>query len=110
VISEAAASKQAEVYGVLAIALHSRPKRARYFFRRSASFMIFRLRRETENRILPASERLHAGLGIRDIILPGEMKTLLNKAIEAKKVSEANLISRREELAAKSIASSIPLN
>jgi regulator of protease activity HflC (stomatin/prohibitin superfamily) len=40
------------------------------------------------------------GLGIRDIILPGEMKNLLNKVIEAKKASEANLISRREELAA----------
>jgi regulator of protease activity HflC (stomatin/prohibitin superfamily) len=40
------------------------------------------------------------GLGIRDIILPGEMKVLLNKVIEAKKASEANLISRREELAA----------
>ncbi len=40
------------------------------------------------------------GLGIRDIILPGDMKMLLNKVIEAKKASEANLISRREELAA----------
>lgn len=40
------------------------------------------------------------GLGIRDIILPGEMKNLLNKVIEAKKAAEANLISRREELAA----------
>ncbi|MEK7992243.1 MAG: slipin family protein, partial [Planctomycetota bacterium] len=30
-------------------------------------------------------------LGIRDIILPGEMKTLLNKVIEAKKASEANI-------------------
>jgi regulator of protease activity HflC (stomatin/prohibitin superfamily) len=40
------------------------------------------------------------GLGIRDIILPGDMKILLNKVIEAKKASEANLISRREELAA----------
>jgi len=38
------------------------------------------------------------GLGIRDIILPGEMKALLNKVIEAKKASEANIISRREEL------------
>jgi regulator of protease activity HflC (stomatin/prohibitin superfamily) len=39
-------------------------------------------------------------LGIRDIILPGEMKALLNKVIEAKKASEANLIARREETAA----------
>jgi regulator of protease activity HflC (stomatin/prohibitin superfamily) len=39
-------------------------------------------------------------LGIRDIILPGEMKVLLNKVIEARKAAEANLISRREETAA----------
>ena len=38
--------------------------------------------------------------GIRDIILPGDMKELMNKVIEAKKMSEANLISRREEIAA----------
>jgi regulator of protease activity HflC (stomatin/prohibitin superfamily) len=38
--------------------------------------------------------------GIRDIILPGEMKDLLNKVTEAKKASEANLIVRREETAA----------
>jgi regulator of protease activity HflC (stomatin/prohibitin superfamily) len=38
--------------------------------------------------------------GIRDIILPGEMKDLLNKVIEAKKAAEANLIVRREETAA----------
>ena len=39
-------------------------------------------------------------IGIRDVILPGDMKTLLNKVIEAKKASEANVISRREETAA----------
>ena len=39
-------------------------------------------------------------LGIRDIILPGEMKDLLNKVTEAKKAAEANLITRREETAA----------
>ena len=39
-------------------------------------------------------------LGIRDIILPGDMKVLLNKVIEAKKAAEANLITRREETAA----------
>jgi regulator of protease activity HflC (stomatin/prohibitin superfamily) len=38
--------------------------------------------------------------GIRDIILPGEMKELLNKVTEAKKAAEANLIVRREETAA----------
>ena len=40
------------------------------------------------------------GLGIRDVILPGEMKTLLNKVTEAKKAAEASLITRREETAA----------
>jgi regulator of protease activity HflC (stomatin/prohibitin superfamily) len=40
------------------------------------------------------------GLGIRDVILPGDMKELFNKVTEAKKAAEANLISRREEIAA----------
>ncbi len=39
-------------------------------------------------------------LGIRDVILPGDMKFLLNKVTEAKKAAEANLIVRREETAA----------
>jgi regulator of protease activity HflC (stomatin/prohibitin superfamily) len=39
-------------------------------------------------------------VGIRDVILPGEMKTLLNRVTEAKKSAEANLIVRREETAA----------
>jgi len=39
-------------------------------------------------------------LGIRDVILPGEMKTLMNKVTEAKKAAEASLITRREETAA----------
>jgi regulator of protease activity HflC (stomatin/prohibitin superfamily) len=39
-------------------------------------------------------------IGIRDIILPGEMKDILNKVMEAKKKAEANLITRREETAA----------
>jgi regulator of protease activity HflC (stomatin/prohibitin superfamily) len=38
--------------------------------------------------------------GIRDIILPGEMKAILNRVIEAKKAAEADLITRREETAA----------
>ena len=41
-----------------------------------------------------------ASVGIRDIILPGDMKELMNKVTEAKKAAEANLISRREETAA----------
>lgn len=39
-------------------------------------------------------------LGIRDVILPGEMKILMNRVTEAKKAAEANLIARREETAA----------
>lgn len=38
--------------------------------------------------------------GIRDIILPGEMKALMNRVIEARKAADANLITRREETAA----------
>ena len=41
-----------------------------------------------------------ASLGIRDVILPGDMKDLMNKVTEAKKAAEANLIARREETAA----------
>jgi regulator of protease activity HflC (stomatin/prohibitin superfamily) len=39
-------------------------------------------------------------LGIRDVVLPGEMKDLMNKVTEAKKAAEAALITRREETAA----------
>lgn len=39
-------------------------------------------------------------LGVRDVILPGEMKSILNQVIEASKRAEANLIRRREETAA----------
>ncbi|QDV33310.1 slipin family protein [Tautonia plasticadhaerens] len=38
--------------------------------------------------------------GIRDLILPGEMRDLMNKVTEARKAAEANLITRREETAA----------
>jgi regulator of protease activity HflC (stomatin/prohibitin superfamily) len=41
-----------------------------------------------------------ASAGVRDIILPGDMKDLMNKVTEAKKAAEANLIARREETAA----------
>lgn len=39
-------------------------------------------------------------VGVRDIILPGDMRDLMNKVMEAKRAAEANLISRREETAA----------
>ncbi|CAN5200465.1 slipin family protein [soil metagenome] len=38
-------------------------------------------------------------LGVRDVILPGEMKDLLNKVIEARMVAESSVITRREEAA-----------
>ncbi len=40
--------------------------------------------------------QLHS-VGIKDIILPGDMKEILNKVVEAQKEAEANLIRRREE-------------
>lgn len=41
-----------------------------------------------------------SGVGLRDIILPGDMKTILNEVLVAQKQAEANLIRRREETAA----------
>jgi len=38
--------------------------------------------------------------GVKDIILPGEMKTILAKVVEAEKAAQANVIRRREETAA----------
>ena len=39
-------------------------------------------------------------VGVKDVILPGDMKTILNQVVEAEKSAEANLIKRREETAA----------
>jgi regulator of protease activity HflC (stomatin/prohibitin superfamily) len=39
-------------------------------------------------------------VGVKDIILPGEMKTILAKVVEAEKVALANVIRRREETSA----------
>jgi len=36
-------------------------------------------------------------VGVKDIILPGEMKEILNQVVEATKAAEANVIKRREE-------------
>lgn len=38
--------------------------------------------------------------GVRDLILPGDMKAILNQVMEARKKAEAALILRREEVAA----------
>jgi regulator of protease activity HflC (stomatin/prohibitin superfamily) len=45
-------------------------------------------------------QALEVSVGIKDIILPGDMKEILNKVVEAEKVAQANLIKRREETAA----------
>jgi len=58
---------------------------------------------ELSDSIRPRAKALGLELvavGIRDVILPGEMKELMNKVTEAKKAAEANLITRREETAA----------
>jgi regulator of protease activity HflC (stomatin/prohibitin superfamily) len=39
-------------------------------------------------------------VGVKDIILPGEMKTILAQVVEAEKSAQANVIRRREETAA----------
>ena len=41
-----------------------------------------------------------SSIGVKDIVLPGEMKTILAKVVEAEKLAEANVIRRREETAA----------
>jgi regulator of protease activity HflC (stomatin/prohibitin superfamily) len=38
-------------------------------------------------------------VGVKDIILPGEMKVILAKVVEAEKAAQANVIRRREETA-----------
>ncbi|WP_245916049.1 SPFH domain-containing protein [Merismopedia glauca] len=39
-------------------------------------------------------------VGVKDIILPGEIKNILSKVVEAEKAAQANVIRRREETAA----------
>jgi regulator of protease activity HflC (stomatin/prohibitin superfamily) len=39
-------------------------------------------------------------VGVKDVILPGEMKEILNQVVQAEKVAQATLIKRREETAA----------
>jgi regulator of protease activity HflC (stomatin/prohibitin superfamily) len=38
-------------------------------------------------------------LGVKDVILPGEIRELINKVVEAERVAKANLIRRQEETA-----------
>ena len=39
-------------------------------------------------------------LGVKDVILPGEIRELVNKVVEAERLAKANLIRRQEETAA----------
>jgi regulator of protease activity HflC (stomatin/prohibitin superfamily) len=39
-------------------------------------------------------------VGVKDVILPGDMRTLLNQVVEAEKAAQAQIIRRREETAA----------
>ena len=39
-------------------------------------------------------------IGMKDVILPGDVRELLNKVVEAERVAKANLIRRQEETAA----------
>jgi regulator of protease activity HflC (stomatin/prohibitin superfamily) len=58
---------------------------------------------EVRKALLPRAEAIGLSVksvGLRDIVLPGDMKTLLNQVIAATKEAEANLIRRREETAA----------
>ena len=41
-----------------------------------------------------------AELGVKDVILPGEIRELVNKVVEAERLAKANLIRRQEETAA----------
>ncbi len=58
---------------------------------------------KAEERLRGRAEELGLKLvsvGVRDVILPGEMKDLMNKVIEARKAAEADVIARREETSA----------
>lgn len=53
-------------------------------------------------RVLPVAERLGvhlSGFGIRDIVLPGDVRDIMNRVLVAEKTAQANVIMRREETA-----------
>lgn len=57
------------------------------------------IRKQVALKAAEAGMELHS-VGVKDIILPGEMKTILNQVVQAEKAAQANLIKRREETAA----------
>lgn len=61
------------------------------------------LTRAMSVQVLPAAQAIGVRvehIGVKDVVLPGEMKVLLNRVIEAEKEAQANVILRREETAA----------
>jgi len=61
------------------------------------------LTRFLEGQVVPRGRELGIAvgrIGVKDVVLPGEMKVLLNRVIEAEKEAAANVIRRREEAAA----------
>lgn len=58
------------------------------------------LNTEVKNIVAPLAEAHGIAVktvGVKDVILPGEMKEILAKVVEAQKTAEANIIKRREE-------------
>lgn len=54
-------------------------------------------------RVVPRLEAMGlevATAGVKDVILPGDVRELMNRVIEAEKTAQANVIKRREETAA----------
>jgi regulator of protease activity HflC (stomatin/prohibitin superfamily) len=59
--------------------------------------------RYLEAQVVPAALQYGVAVrrvGVKDVVLPGDMKTILNRVIEAEKQAAANVILRREEAAA----------
>lgn len=54
---------------------------------------------QVKSRMLPFCMEI-ASLGVKDIVLPGDMKNILAQLVEAEKSAQANVIRRREETAA----------
>lgn len=54
---------------------------------------------QTRAKVRPHGIEL-TGVGVKDLVLPGDMKQILNQVVEAEKVAQANVVKRREETAA----------
>jgi regulator of protease activity HflC (stomatin/prohibitin superfamily) len=56
--------------------------------------------REVRAFVAERADVLGVEIGIKDVILPGDVRELLNKVVEAERTAKANLIRRQEETAA----------